>query len=454
MPSFTFHRPSSREKILLNHNLVITLPDEPLFQWSKKSTTSPRDYLPRYERPYGRAAAEWQQKYFGMNIPQFQTEPSMQPIRPDASTLVTIFYPDQDKVQRRSDTVYLERIERLAKMNEQIIIYVPPSLSQRIRDMRHDKHWHVIDIYETIWDIPNNRYQRDNFENVQTKLFDAFEGYKKHTSWIPERQYDHPHRSATYNAKAFIMYDAIMRNPFGSDTWMYIDAGIFDEGGPSDENGIAWGDIIASGVDNDKIRRAITVSGDSGVVMGEYMHSLAYGPRLVGHDCWEDPKKSWMCRLFIANVYVGSTIGMLNYSIRYMHTVDDMDANGIYSAREEFVMPWVALRYPNSIFSIPWIPTAGLSWRQWQCPAKTCFTAYGGSESVPTIVDPIQTLLCPGYRPRAGPLQGGGLYEMTIKRELFVFMRQHYHSIGVRWLQKGVEKKLNEVKEKLLSRWK
>jgi len=420
MPHAEVDAPTPRESILINHTLDITPVDAPLFPFKAASKTTVASYLPFHENPFGLEVARWQNQLFDISDhdPQYHTESSIKPIGPNAPTLVAILYPDDDplETQRRPLQTYLTRLQRLAKLNAQVIIYVPPSISIVIRGMRHDKYWHVIDDYSSIWDMPNNQHQRHNYTHVQPLLFDAFEKKAGVVGWEPEPVYNHPHRSAVYNAKAFVAYDAVMRNPFGSERWMYVDAGLFDEHGPVGADGELWSDLTCHQLSPEKFDRSISVSGSSGVVMAEYMQSLAYGTKDINHPGWTDPKKSWMCQHFIAQSYVGSSLGMLNYAVRFMQTVDDMDANRMYTAREEFVVPHVAVRYPNTIFSIPWMD---VEWGTWEHPIKGCFLTYGGSKSVPTIGDPLG-IICNGYgkRSRREHLAGGGLYEWPwVKRK-------------------------------------
>jgi hypothetical protein len=436
VPALSSER-SPRERILLEHKLDITPLADPLFAWANKSTENPVKYLPYHQRPFGRRAAEWQQQFFGLDGDlEYKTRPDIEPIRPDAPTLIAIFYPDHDDKPRRPLHLYLDRIERLARMMEQTVVYAPPSLAPTLRLMRQDPHWHVIDDYETIWDIPNNRHQLHNFTHLQPILFSRFDGYSKAKGWYPDATRDHAHRSASYNAKAFASYDAIMRNPFGSERWMYVDAGIFDQVGPVDPHGELWGDVIQSTLAVDKFDRSISISGDTGVVIGEYMQSPAYGVKDINHECWIDPRKAWLCHTFIAHAYVGSSLGMLNYSVRFMQTVDDMDANVRYSAREEFVIPWVAIRYPNTVFSIPWFSVPAPLWCKWQYPIKVCYTDIGGSESMPPIVDPIATIFCRGYTSRQANLAGGGIYKRTWRSDAYTLFRMYYYSMALRWLTK------------------
>lgn len=426
MPHAVIQESTARENVLLNHTLNITPVDAPLFAWPKESRIRPQDYLKPYEVPFGRRVAEWQNAFFGLQDqnPRYRSECLVQPLRPDAPTVVVIFYPDYRPtgVESRSVDSYLERLARLASMQEQTIVYTSPSSAPAIRALRDDAHWLVVDDYETVWDIPSNRHQQHNFGEVQPRIFDAFERKPGVDGWEPEPRYSDAHRSACYNAKAFVSYDAVMRNPFGSDRWMYADAGLFDECGPvadGDGGGKPWGAILAHRLSTAKFDRSIAVSGDSGVAMGEYMQSLAYGGiKDINHAGWTDATRSWMCQHFIAQAYVGSSLGMLNYSVRFMQTVDDMDANGFYTAREEFVMQHVAVRYPNTIFSIPWMPVEG---GKWQHVIKGCYSTYGGEESVPAIGDPIEGTICKGYKAPRSHVEGRGIYQWFWRKRLFAY---------------------------------
>lgn len=147
--------------------------------------------------------------------------------------------------------------------------------------------------------------------------------------------------------------------------------------------------------------------------MGEYSHRD--GQPDINDECWTNPRRTWRSRQFIANVYVGNSLGILNYSVRFMQTVDDMDANGFYTGREEFVVAFVALRYPNSLFSIPWFPLPRRLDYRWQFPGKLVFSRIGGPGSVPPIFDPISTLYVRGRFPSRPPLYPGGIYHATFE---------------------------------------
>lgn len=278
--------------------------------------------------------------------------------------------------------------------------------------------------------MPNNIGQKENFTSTQREIYASFDGFEG-ADWKPNSQYDRAHLSAAYNAKAFITYDAVIRNPFGSDRWMYVDAGMYNEVAPLDEKGVPWGKVMSQKLDETKFDRSIKFSGDTGIVIGDYMQSKEHGVLDINHECWTDPNKAWLCHQFIARSYVGNSLGMLNYSVRYMQTAHDLDANGRYCGREEFIIPWVAIRYPNTVFSIPWVRTPGLRVK-WEFPMKACYTTYGGPETVPAIVDPISTLYCKGYQGRRPNLEGGGLYKRTPKQRWEVKFKKWVFTSGHR----------------------
>jgi hypothetical protein len=428
MPHAVTNEPTAREATLLKHTLDITPLDTPLFAWPSTSKFGLTSYITPTTVPYSRQVAEWQAELYGLKDEKivYRTQPLIEPIRKDAPTLIAIFYPDDEpeSVTRRPIGVYLERIKRLAALKEQVIIYVPPTISKTIRSLRKDKHWVVVDDFASIWHMSNNRHQKHNYTHIQPKLFQAFDRKVGVIGWEPETCYSHPHRSAVYNAKAFISYDAVMRNPFGSERWMYADAGMFGEYGPRNDDGEYWVEILGHKLSTEKFDRSISLSRDSGIVIGEYMQSEAYGVKDINHPAWTDPKKSWMCQHFIAGNWVGSSIGMLNYAIRFMQTVDDMDANGLYTGREEFVIPHVMIRYPNTIFSIPW---KEMEWGKWEHPIKGAYLDYGGPESVPTIGDPIEAVICRDYKQRRGHLVGDGVYKWPWSKRKNVYGVSRYY---------------------------
>ncbi|CAJ2504460.1 Uu.00g118540.m01.CDS01 [Anthostomella pinea] len=217
--------------------------------------------------------------------------------------------------------------------------------------------------------------------------------------------YNDPHRTATYNAKWFVTYDAVMRNPFRTNKWMYADAGFLGAEGPTDDKGEEWGMFKNGYLDTDKFDRSIKHSGDTGVVIGEYKHDRE---RDINDDCWTKPRHVWKCRHFIAKAWFGNSIGMLEFSARYMQTIEDMDANGWYIGREEFVLSHVAIRYPNFLFSVPYTSEPMELYYPFYDPSKAYWSYYGGKSMVAALNDPLSTLFCPNnYKPRQPNLPWG-----------------------------------------------
>ena len=45
---------------------------------------------------------------------------------------------------------------------------------------------------------------------------------------------------------------------------------------------------------------------------------------------------------------------MLDLAAQFMATVDAMEANDVYAGREELAFAFLPLRYPGSVYSVPW----------------------------------------------------------------------------------------------------
>ncbi|KAI0020376.1 hypothetical protein F4780DRAFT_770697 [Xylariomycetidae sp. FL0641] len=395
---------------ILSHG--ITPLDEPLLRWKSRAQNHPKNYLEGNMKPFGEAIAAWQESFFETSeysADYYSSKPEVEPLRPDAPTIVTLFYPNPDMSKSsRNLEVYLASLANLARSHEQMMVYVPPYLEARVQEMRNDTHFVVVSDFETIWDFPNNLYQKDNFNTRQPQLFNKFD-YAGTTKFGAE--YDNAHKSAAFNAKFAVLYDAIVhRNPFGSDKWMYADAGLLGSAGPRNEAGEPWGAILDTGfLDEYKLARSIEHSGDSGIVIAEYRGKA--GKDDMTSECWSNPTHEWESLRYVANAWFGSSVGMLNFVTRYMYTVDEMDANDFYVGREEFVIPYVAMRYPNTVFSAPFVelpqelrskmPREGRD-------GKYSWSGYGGASFVPAIHDPLSTLYCTnGYQPRKPNLEGG-----------------------------------------------
>ncbi|KAK8062280.1 hypothetical protein PG997_014377 [Apiospora hydei] len=407
--------PTEREQVLINHKLSITPLSQPMFPFPKPAKLDPRSYMEPHREPGSKAIAEWNKQLFQgfdggskdhlVSGPlQFRKKPSVAPpIRPGAPTIITTFTHEEDG-QGRPFEEYLPRTRKLAETGEMVIFYTNKKMRKIIEDMRpNDPYWHVVTPWDSVWDIPNNRHQRHNFTEVQPELF------KKFLNPGPVGRYNVPRLSAAYNGKAYCIFDGVQRAPFGAEgPFMFYDAGWFAVG---DERSPGFADIEgANFIDDAKVARAVAFAGDTGVVVGEYELDLDRGgdgdgaqqqrdgpPFDVNHRCFTDPDCSWKALHFLGSSYVGGALGMLNYAARFMQTVENMDANGRYVGREEFVMSDMAVRYPNTLFSVPAGDTPGFH-REW--PIRDCHSARWGPDDLGELVDPVQTLFCRFYQPR------------------------------------------------------
>ncbi|CAJ2508161.1 Uu.00g093470.m01.CDS01 [Anthostomella pinea] len=346
--------------------------DEPLLRWEKPAKRGPRDFLKPHEKPFRKGVAQWQKKISSlvMTLTTRNTNP-----RPRLSLC------GLTRLLWFTSTVF----GIWPRRGEQMIVYVPPSVLKQVRAMREDDHFVVIDDYKTVWDFPNNKHQKENFEVTQPKLFRQFDGWSDDNKWRRRAAYNNAHLSETYNAKWFITYDAVMRNPFGSDKWMYADAGFLDELGPKDEHGQPWGMLLDKYLNENKFARSIGLSQHTGISTGRRHHE-----RLL-----DRPTTHLAMPSLIANAWFGSSLGLLEFSVRYMKTVEDMSENGFYVGHEEFVISHVFIRYRNLGFSVPFFrQPAELNYVNYY-PAKALWSQYGGSSMVAPINDPMSTLFCP-----------------------------------------------------------
>jgi len=388
----------------------ITPLDQPVIKYGKLPTRKPKDYLQPRPNIENKAAAAWQLAFFGaakVKSTKLKATPRVKPIRIDAPTIVSFYYPHPNPKSFKSQEVYLDRIQRLAKTDEQVIIYVAKSISSQIKKMRTDAHWLVIDEYETVWDIPNNRFQQENFEGKQRSIFADMRNSGSE-DWRPSKIYDDGFYSAAYNAKAFIAFDAPLRNPFGSSRWVYMDGGLLSipelpqHPQPPTLKGQPWDMLFGGFLDTKKIDRSIRLTKDTGVVFPEYPVVPERGTIDINSKAFNDPLYEWQNRYFLGGIFVGNTLGMLNYAVRYMQTVDILDANNRYTGREEFITPIVGAMYPNTVFSQPvqalpkelTDPKLGdVTIRNWKLMLLSYSTPYG-KEMLPEMRDPIAGLYC------------------------------------------------------------
>lgn len=403
--------PTAREQALMDHKLPITPIDQPVLPFAKPAKLDARSYMTPSRVAGSREIAEWNRDMFlgadGGSKDHLVSEPLQYrtgdarypvapPIRPGAPTIITTFSAEngaEDGLTRALD-LYIPRFKLLAATGEMVIFYTNSHLKELIESLRpNDPYWHVVCPWDSVWDIPNNRHQHDNFSHAQPDLFQQF------IDSGPIPRYNVDRLSAAFNAKAYCIFDGVQRAPFGAEgPFAFYDSGwIIPDEGKSDMAGFK--DLAADFIDDAKVARSVAFAGDTGVVVGEYdvwqdPDSL---PCDVNAACFLRPEKEWEALHFLGGSVLGSALGMLNYAARFMQTVEDMDANALYVGREEFVMSFVAIRYPHTVFSVPAAPTPGFP-HPW--PIRDCHSGRWGPDDVVALVDPVQTLFCRFYEPR------------------------------------------------------
>ncbi|KAK7912103.1 hypothetical protein PG985_014584 [Apiospora marii] len=408
--------PTPRERALMDHDLPITPIDQPVLAFPKPAKLDARSYMQPHRVPGSRQVAEWNKEmflgfgdgskdYLVSEPLQWREGPSVaEPIRPGAPTIITTFTwePDDSNGQSQSSRPldeYLGRFQKLADTGEMVIFYTNERMRETIAAMRpNDPHWHVITPWESVWDVPNNLHQHENFKRTQPDLFARFQD----TGPVP--RYNVDRLSAAFNSKAYCIFDGVQRAPFGGrGPFMFYDSGwiVVDQQDPGFE------EVAAEFIDDAKVARSAAFAGDTGVVVGEYElkqeaedpeDPTRPGPPVdVNHRAFLRPEKSWEALHFLGGSVVGSPLGMLNYAARFMQSVEDMGANGFYVGREELVMSFLAVRYPNTIFSVPAGDAPGMA-NPW--PIRDCHSGRWGPDDVAALVDPVQTLFCRFYEPR------------------------------------------------------
>ncbi|CAJ2514078.1 Uu.00g021970.m01.CDS01 [Anthostomella pinea] len=414
-----------QNKVCKTQHPDITPIDKPTFSWGKTSDKHPRYYLEKTEKPYGKKVAKWQKEFFEPDADYSDSDlewlsgsdMEIEPKEKDAPTIITLFYPQPGEANvRKPSWLYLKFFQDMANSKEQIIVYCPSDIGKAIREtIRDDKHLVIVDKYPTVWDIPTNDYQRGNFQHVQPKLFEQLDISQDKFA----KGFNDPHLSAAYNAKAFVTYDAVMRNPFGTDKWIFIDFGLVRNAPMNKDGKPDWSEFMNPFLDKNKFARSIEMSRNSGVVIGSQKDKKL---RPITDECWTNNKLIMGCTSFFGSAWAGNALGMLEFAVKYMKTVDDMDANGgLYTGREEAVLPFVLFRYPNTLFSMPYHDASpGVKFPLWPrdpnekptvfrqgLPMRTAYSGFGGDDKVPPINDPLATNFCPvSYKPRRGNMLG------------------------------------------------
>jgi len=143
-----------------------------------------------------------------------------------ATTIIFAFFPppaDEELVrQKASGTVtrsivdYINGIHQIIAVAQYAVIFLPPELAGQIRPSVSQHNVKIYDHYSTIWDIPHLGGRREEFYGRQRTL--SSPGGSK------PQPYGQPHSWGAWNAKAFLVLEAIGLDPFHSTHFAWLDA--------------------------------------------------------------------------------------------------------------------------------------------------------------------------------------------------------------------------------------
>ncbi|CAJ2508888.1 Uu.00g139140.m01.CDS01 [Anthostomella pinea] len=355
---------------LCDKDLKPTSWDKPVLSWSKKSPTSPKNYLPRIKAVNPRSTKvddwlknfyagsyDWLKNFYGGSSSGEKSESKHDD--ESRTTIVTALYSGPEEESHTSIETYLRRLNRLVDTGQPMLVYCEPSLKPKIASMREeDKDFQIVTEFETIWDVPTNKDQKGNFNVEQWNMFWSFKP-ASHKNY-PDEGFNFAFFSAVYNAKAYFLWHAVNQNRIRSDTWMWVDAGLLgfagEDDGTVDED--LWKPLQKDFIDPTKVKNAVEIVGD-GVVMSLYPDWSSHPPANFNNPCWDPSQKTatWQCVHFLSGLVLGTSVAMLDFAVKYMQTFDEMDANGLYVGREEVVLPFLAARYPEFIWYTALLPT-------------------------------------------------------------------------------------------------
>jgi len=142
------------------------------------------------------------------------------------TTVVSAFFPppaDEELVRQKvSGTVtrsideYISGIHQIIAAAQYAVIFLPPELAVQIRPLSSKHNVKIYDHYSTIWDIPHLRGRREEFYGRQRTL--SSPGGSK------PQPYGQPHSWGAWNAKAFLVLEAIGLDPFHTTHFAWLDA--------------------------------------------------------------------------------------------------------------------------------------------------------------------------------------------------------------------------------------
>ena len=133
--------------------------------------------------------------------------------------LIDIGRGDLDTGFQRSFDHYLESFAKLLALDYPMVIYVDPENEEFVRSHRGDKPTHII--HKTKEDLERFAFF-DQIQTIRNK-----EEWKSQAEWLSRStQANLEHYNPIVMSKFFWLNDATIFNPFDTDQFLWIDAGI------------------------------------------------------------------------------------------------------------------------------------------------------------------------------------------------------------------------------------
>lgn len=269
------------------------------------------------------------------------------------TTVVSAFFPppaDEKLIRQKAEGTitrsveeYLEGVRQLMASVTNLVIFLPPDLASQVRHLvnRHGNNVLICDHYNTIWGIPNLKGKRDDFYTRQVHL--ATPGGSRNGV------YGHPHAWGAWNAKAFLVLEAMSIDPFLTSHWAWLDV----RTGPAAAESFpdlkymrgAWprpdavAALYSAGAGNDTDRAIVT--------------ALDHGLREPGTPYWPNDLDTgeytdaalediWSLN---ANTMIGTKFAMARLSrAQLLLTERDLE-RGIFVGREEYQMSYLHFEF-------------------------------------------------------------------------------------------------------------
>ncbi|GBF98035.1 hypothetical protein Rsub_11146 [Raphidocelis subcapitata] len=213
-----------------------------------------------------------------------------------------------------------------------------PSLAY-LRELR-GAHPTVYVLYGSIWDVPPAGYYRDAFE-AQREL-------------DPERQMHFAELYAMWSSKVWFTAAAAAHNPYDSEYFVWIDAGVFRSHSFPD-----WPSL-------ERVRAALGACGRDDCVLASDVSGS--GPGSKPGDGWGDrwaldlarhelfpgrDRESTLKDSLQGAVYAGRAAGMLWWAHEYYALMHDLLASGLYASKEQNLFDILMVRNYWRVVMLP-----------------------------------------------------------------------------------------------------